>query len=146
MAGKQTSGGRGSQSKEVVEAIQKAGVEQGMDNPVRLFRPVGAAEMDLIVRNGRFPPRLPGQPIFYPVCNEKYATEITLRWNTGKGEVAYVTAFWVDQEFLKKYETHVVGASYHEEYWIPAEDLEAFNDAIIGPIERVGVYVRNDRK
>jgi len=27
-----------------------------------------------------------------------------------------------------------VGGSNHEEYWIPAEDLEAFNGAIIGPI------------
>ena len=42
-----------------------------------LFRPVGQAELDLIAASGYrlFPPRLPGQPIFYPVLNEAYATK-----------------------------------------------------------------------
>jgi len=29
-----------------------------------------------------FPPRLPEQPIFYPVTNEKYAAEIASKWST----------------------------------------------------------------
>ena len=42
-----------------------------------LYRPVGLNELDLIAQSGyrRFPPRLPEQPIFYPVCNEGYAVE-----------------------------------------------------------------------
>mgnify|MGYP001475931833 CR=1 FL=1 len=38
-----------------------------------LFRPVGKAEYDLIAESGftAYPPRLPEQPIFYPVLNEK---------------------------------------------------------------------------
>jgi hypothetical protein len=42
-----------------------------------LYRPVGPEELDLITRSGwrEFPPRLPDQPIFYPVTNEAYATE-----------------------------------------------------------------------
>lgn len=49
-----------------------------------LFRPVGQAERDLIAESGftTFPPRLPEQPIFYPVTNEGYAAQITRDWNT----------------------------------------------------------------
>jgi len=49
-----------------------------------LFRPVGEKELNLIEESGfrRFPPRLPGQPIFYPVLEEEYATEIARDWNT----------------------------------------------------------------
>jgi hypothetical protein len=45
---------------------------------VTLWRPVGQAELKLIERSGwrRFPPRLAGQPIFYPVLNEHYAAKI----------------------------------------------------------------------
>lgn len=34
----------------------------------------------------------------------------------------------------------LVGSREHEEYWIPAEDLEALNDAIVGEIEVVGSF------
>lgn len=101
-----------------------------------LYRPVGPAELRLIEQSGfrRFPPRLPDQPIFYPVCNERYAVEIAERWNA-KEDGGFVTRFEVADSFLDAYERHVVGRAYHEEYWIPAGDLERFNDAIIGIIE-----------
>ena len=40
-------------------------------------------ELELIEKSGytKYPPRLPEQPIFYPVLNEKYATEIASGWN-----------------------------------------------------------------
>ena len=49
-----------------------------------LFRPVGQRELELIAEASyrAFPPRLPGQPIFYPVLNEEYATQIARDWNT----------------------------------------------------------------
>ena len=49
-----------------------------------LYRPVGEKEKILIEESGytAFPPRLPEQPIFYPVLNEQYACEIAERWNT----------------------------------------------------------------
>jgi hypothetical protein len=102
-----------------------------------LYRPVGRAELDLIAASGhrRFPPRLPEQPIFYPVCNEEYATQIASRWNTAGGKVGYVTRFAVRSDFLAKYDVHIVGSRIHAEYWIPAEELDAFNDAIVGTIE-----------
>jgi hypothetical protein len=49
-----------------------------------LFRPVGLHELSLTWDAGmlEFPPRLPQQPIFYPVANMEYATQITRDWNT----------------------------------------------------------------
>jgi hypothetical protein len=109
---------------------------------VTLWRPVGPEELALIEATGfrRFPPRLPEQPIFYPVCNERYAVEIAERWNTAASGVGHVTRFDVRAEFLVAYTPQVVGAPHHEEYWIPAEALDAFNDAIVGCIEVVATY------
>ncbi|MCX6602849.1 MAG: ADP-ribosylation/crystallin J1, partial [Acidobacteria bacterium] len=49
-----------------------------------LFRPTGEVELELIrAANWQaFPPRLPEQPIFYPVVNREYATQIARDWNT----------------------------------------------------------------
>jgi hypothetical protein len=115
---------------------------QFMSTGVTLFRPVGPDEFELIRESGfrRFPPRLPEQPIFYPVCNERYAREIAERWNARDGKWGFVMRFSVEKSFLDRYETHVVGAGYHEEYWIPAEELEAFNDAIVGSIEVIAEF------
>ena len=43
-----------------------------------LYRPVGTKELRLIEESDycKFPPRLPEQPIFYPVLTERYAIEI----------------------------------------------------------------------
>jgi len=46
----------------------------------------------------------------------------------------------VKADFLTHYKTEVVGARHHEEYWIPAEDLDAFNEAIVGKIEVVRTF------
>lgn len=53
-------------------------MNQQATETVTLFRPVGQKELDLIAASGNraFPPRLPHQPIFYPVLNEEYATQI----------------------------------------------------------------------
>ena len=49
-----------------------------------LYRPVGEQELLLIAQSDytAFPPRLPEQPIFYPVLNRRYATELAQRWTT----------------------------------------------------------------
>lgn len=104
-----------------------------------LFRPVGTKELALIEASDftAFPPRLPEQPIFYPVCNEEYAAQIAREWNAkfNEDKIGYVTKFAVQTEFLNRYETKIVGGSTHVEYWIPAEDLEQFNQNIVGKIE-----------
>jgi hypothetical protein len=47
----------------------------------------------------------------------------------------YVTRFVVDEAYAARFPKKVVGNKIHEELWVPAEDLEAFNAHIIGPIE-----------
>ncbi|WP_242051143.1 hypothetical protein [Nostoc spongiaeforme] len=98
--------------------------------------------MELVKQSGytKWPPRLPEQPIFYPVTNEQYATEIATKWNIRDSGVGYVTRFAVKKEFMDKYEVHQVGASYHTEWWIPAEELEQLNENIVGQIEVIGEY------
>jgi hypothetical protein len=117
-----------------------------LDNEtITLFRPVGQKELDLIHESGNraFPPRLPTQPIFYPVLNQAYAEQIARDWNTkdpASGYVGYVTRFQVRRDFLTRYDVQTVGASHHQEYWIPAEDLPAFNQNIVGTIEVVAQF------
>ena len=114
------------------------------ETTVTLFRPVGLRELELIRESGyrRFPPRLPEQPIFYPVLNEEYAVQIARDWNTkhGEGGRGYVMRFRVRAEFLGRYEVQTVGGSVHQEYWIPAEELAEFNDHIVGPIEVIAEF------
>ena len=111
-----------------------------------LYRPVGEKEKELIEKSGytAFPPRLDWQPIFYPVLNERYAEEIAGKWNTKDPDSSYkgyVTKFEVNDDYISAYEVKTVGASYHQELWIPAEELENFNSHIIGKIEIVKVIV-----
>ena len=109
-----------------------------------LFRPVGEKEKELIEQSGftKFPPRLDWQPIFYPVLNQRYAEEIAGKWNTkdpDSGYRGYVTQFEVEDDYISAFEVQTVGASYHQELWIPAEELENFNHHIVGKIEIVKV-------
>jgi len=107
-----------------------------------LFRPVGPRELELIAESGwtRFPPRLPEQPIFYPVENEEYARQIARDWNVKASGAGHVLRFHVDAAFLEKYPVQQVGARQHRELWVPAEELEAFNDRIVGPIELIASF------
>ena len=107
-----------------------------------LYRPVGTGELDLIRQTGfkRFPPRLPGQPIFYPVVQEGYAHKIARDWNVKKSGFGYVTRFRVRADYLGKYEEQRAGGRDHSEYWIPAGELEEFNDSIVGLIEVIAAY------
>ncbi|MDQ4125575.1 MAG: hypothetical protein M3134_08250 [Actinomycetota bacterium] len=109
---------------------------------VVLYRPVGQGELDLIAATGfaAFPPRLPHQPIFYPVLTEQYADQIARDWNTVdelSGFVGYVTRFRVEREYLERFDVQQVGGRQHLEYWVPAEELDDFNAHIVGPIEVV---------
>ena len=107
-----------------------------------LYRPVGPEELALIAASGyqEFPPRLPDQPIFYPVTNEEYATQIARDWNVKASGAGYVTRFAVRSDYLAKYQVETVGSSVHQEYWIPAADLTAFNAAIVGVIEVIAEF------
>lgn len=110
---------------------------------VTLYRPTGRAEIDLIEKSGftAFPPRLPEQPIFYPVTNEEYATQIARDWNTKYGtREGFVTKFRVDAKYAGRFERHLVGSSVHEELWVPADQLNEFNRHIVGPIQVTAIF------
>ncbi len=104
---------------------------------ITLYRPVGNKELKLIEDSGwkKFPPRLFDQPIFYPVMNEEYAIQIARDWNVPASGSGFVTKFQVEAEFLSKYEIQNVGGEIHAELWVPAEELEDFNNHIIGLID-----------
>lgn len=108
-----------------------------MSETITLWRPVGPKELALIQDSGMraFPPRLPEQPIFYPVTTEVYAIKIARDWNVPASGVGYVTRFSVKRSYLDQYDVETAGGRAHQEYWIPAEDLPNFNAAIVGEIE-----------
>lgn len=109
---------------------------------VTLYRPTGPEEMELLRASGfrRWPPRLPEQPIFYPVTNEEYAIQIARRWNVKDSGIGYVTRFLVRKAFMDRFPLEKVGGREHTEWWIPAEQLEELNDNIVGLIEVIGEY------
>src|ERR1700704_2286227 len=102
-----------------------------------LYRPVGPNELEFIKQSGwtKFPARLPEQPIFYPVMNEEYAIQIARDWNVPASGSGYVTKFAVKAEYVRKFEIQNVGGEIHNELWVPAEELEEFNNNIVGQIE-----------
>ena len=108
-----------------------------------LYRPVGYNELKLIAQADyrAFPPRLPEQPIFYPVLNFGYAEQIARDWNTKASSFAgFVTRFGVEDEYAGRFPVQVVGGREHEELWVPAEELAEFNGHIVGQIEVVSSY------
>ncbi len=111
-----------------------------------LYRPVGPKELKLVADSGwtRFPPRLPEQPIFYPVENEAYARQIARDWNVKSDGSGYVLRFCVSASFMAEYPLQQVGGVVHREYWIPAEKVQDMNDHIVGPIEVIASYGASD--
>lgn len=109
---------------------------------VILYRPVGPKELALIAASNfrEFPPRLPEQPIFYPVMNEDYARQIARDWNVRDSGAGFVTRFAVKEQFLQKYQVQTVGGAKHQELWIPAEELPEMNRNIVGVIEVIAEY------
>lgn len=119
-----------------------------MEN-MKLFRPVGLSEMEKILKDGchGYPPRRKEQPIFYPVLNEEYAATIARDWNTKdsiSGYAGFVTAFTIQDEYIKNYQVQCVGSQVHQEYWIPAEELPTFNSMIDGKIKIINAFYGKD--
>jgi ADP-ribosylglycohydrolase len=119
--------------------------DEASGKTITLYRPVGPKELGLIRASGwrAFPPRLPEQPIFYPVLEEEYAAQIAREWNArdpNTGHVGYVTRFRVEAVYVSRFRVQMAGASLHRELWVPAEELEEFNRHIVGPIEVVSEF------
>lgn len=117
---------------------------KGDNNMKKLFRPVGIKEMNLIFESDlkEYPPRLPEQPIFYPVNNIEYARQIALEWNTksAPGFCGFVTQFEIDEDYINRFNEQIVGSKVHSEIWVPAEELNEFNSHIIGKIQVVDSF------
>ncbi len=118
-------------------------------SPITLFRPVGEAELLLVAASGWriFPPRLPEQPIFYPVMNADYAQQIARDWNSRHepSGVGHVLAFDLPQDVTARWPVQIAGGRVHEEMWVAAEELDAFNDMIVGQIRRIASYREGTR-
>ena len=110
-----------------------------MAGTTTLWRPTGPEELALVEASGwtRWPPRLPEQPIFYPVLNEDYAIRIARDWNVSASGVGYVTRFNVDARFLARYPIQQAGGRTILELWVPADEVPEFNRHIVGLIEVV---------
>src|SRR5579871_6067188 len=104
---------------------------------ITLYRPVGPKELKLIEESGwkKFPPRQLQQPIFYPVMNEDYAIQIARDWNVAASGSGFVTKFEVNSIYLERFSVQNVGGAMHNELWVPAEELEEFNNNIVGLIQ-----------
>lgn len=125
-----------------IQEMEQAGVkmitsDDVLGDTITLYRPTGPEELALVEQSGfkNWPPRLPEQPIFYPVMNQAYAEQRATEWNIPASGCGYVTKFEVNREFLKPYERKIVGGKMHEELWIPAEEIDALNENIVGKIE-----------
>ncbi len=110
-----------------------------MTETMTLWRPTSPQELELVRASGwrAWPPRLPDQPIFYPVLNERYAIMIARDWNVPASGVGYVTRFEVDRGFAARYPVQQAGGRDILELWVPAEELDEFNRHIVGLIEVV---------
>ena len=113
-----------------------------MTDVTTLWRPTGPEELRLVAESGwtAWPPRLPDQPIFYPVRNRWYATKIAREWNVPASGSGFVTRFDVETAFLDRYPVQQAGGRDVLEHWIPAEELDEFNRHIVGRIVEVAEF------
>lgn len=110
-----------------------------------LFRPTGLVELKLVAEAGwrAWPPRLPDQPIFYPVLSRDYARKIARDWNSVdrfSGFIGFVTEFEIDDDYGKRFDIRTVAGRDHQELWVPAEQLDEFNQHIVGCIRVVEAF------
>jgi len=109
---------------------------------MQLFRPTGLAELKLGADCGwrSWPPRLPDQPIFYPVLTRDYARKIARDWNSVdrfSGFIGFVTEFEIQDAYACKFDIQTVAGRSHQELWVPSEELDDFNGHIVGYIRVV---------
>ncbi len=111
-----------------------------------LYRAIGLRELTLISRVDfqGFPPRLTHQPIFRPALDREYAEQTARDWSTKDklaGYAGFVIQFEIDSAYAQRFNVHVVGSrNAHRELYVRAEELEEFNNHLIGKITVLSVY------
>ena len=85
------------------------------EDTVVMYRPTGPEEIALVEASGfkEWPPRLPDQPIFYPVTSAEYAAQIAREWNVPASGYGCVTRFRVRSSFMSQFQIHQVGGALH---------------------------------
>ena len=72
-----------------------------------------------------------------------YAEKIARDWNSTRSapdNLGFVTRFEINAETAARYPIQEAGGQDHKELWVPAEELPAFNEGILGLIEVVARY------
>ena len=59
------------------------------------------------------------------------------------GHVGHVLRFEVDAEYATRFPPQRVGGAGIDELWVPSEQLDGFNDHIVGPIALLATYRRD---
>ena len=115
------------------------GRQENPDGTTTLYRPIGPAELQLLraADMRAWPPRLPDQPIFYPVLTEAYARQIAADWNLPATGSGHVTRFHLPTTFARRYPTQQAGGQDKLELWMPADHLDELNRHLVGPIELI---------
>lgn len=115
------------------------GRQENADGTTTLWRPIGPAELELLraADMRAWPPRLPDQPVFYPVLSEAYARQIAAEWNVAASGAGYVTRFRLPTTVARRYPSRQAGGRDRLELWIPADELDEVNRHLTGPIEIV---------
>jgi hypothetical protein len=101
-----------------------------MTATLTLWRPTGVRELELVKASGwkAWPPRLPDQPIFYPVLNEQYAIMIARDWNVPASGAGFVTRFEIDAEFAQRYPVQQAGAATSSNCGYPQKNSTSSTD------------------
>jgi len=117
---------------------------------MQLWRPTGRKELVKIEELGMraFPPRLPEQPIFYPVISFDYAEAIARDWNSVRENheyIGFVLGFEIDDTYGAKFPMQTAGGKACQELWVPSEELDDFNRHIRGEINIIAEYKNGAR-
>ena len=68
------------------------------------------------------------------------ARQIARKLNVKHSGSGHVTEFFVHREYGSRFRVKIVGSLIHQELWVPAEQLEDFNNNLIGKIELIETY------
>jgi hypothetical protein len=79
------------------------------------------------------------------VLNEEYARQIARDWNVPANGAGYVIRFAIKKTFAERYPIRTVGASMHQELWVPAEELAELNRNIVGQLEVVAEFNKQQK-
>ncbi len=106
---------------------------------IKLYRAMGPGQLLCIQKSNwrAFPARLPDQAFFYPLSNLALAQNIARQWNQQRSGAGFVVEFSVNARFLQAYQKDELAGGEGYEYRIPAQDMDALNAQLVGPIKVV---------